>query len=249
MDIWHTPYGGPEQAIDAGYEIVNVDSGYNYIIPTMKDYVDSRLLYNEWEPNKWEAASLPYGHPKLKGGKFAFWNDVSHASGVSMDDSHVRMLPAVQVISEKTWTGTRVDKDFGQFELRASEIGDAPNADLSRKLQVDNPKGKVIEYRFENNYTDNSGNGFEGTGNNVTYAGGKFGQGIQFGGGNSYVQTPLRSLGFGWTVSMWINPDAGNPSNAVLMESPEGQLKLTQGTTGKLGFSKENYNSVFNYQG
>lgn len=248
MDIWHTPYGGPEQAIDAGYDIVNVDSGYTYMIPTMKDYLDSRLLYNEWEPNKWETVALPYGHPKLKGGKFAFWNDVSHASGVSMHDSHERMLPAVQTLSEKTWTGSRADKDFAQFELRASAIGDAPNADISHKLLVDNPNGKVIEYRFENNYTDNSGNGFDGTGHNVTYAAGKFGQGIQFGGGASYVQTPLQSLGFGWTVSMWVKPDTGNPSNAVLMESPEGQLKLTQGTTGKLGFSKENYNSVFNYQ-
>ncbi|MFC5405808.1 discoidin domain-containing protein [Cohnella soli] len=248
MEVYYEPAGGPVQAIDKGFDILNVDDGYTYLIPNIVDYLDTQLLYNEWEPTKWRTSILPYGHPKLKGGMFAFWNDTSNATGISMHDSHIRMLPAIQTLSEKMWTGTREDKDYNGFLKAASAIGDAPNAEISHKLEVENPTGNVIEYLFEKDLKDTSGNGFDGIGKNVTIAEGKFGNGLRLGGGNSYVETPLRSLGFGWTVSMWIKPDTGNAPNAVIMESPEGQLKLSQGNSGKLGFTKENYDSTFNYQ-
>lgn len=40
---------------------------------------------------------------------------------------------------------------------------------------------------------------------------------------------------------------SGNPDDAILMESPAGTLKLKQGKTGKLGFTKEHYDSTFDY--
>lgn len=248
MDIWHEPYGTAKQAVELGYDILNVQNDYLYIVPTLyKEYLDAPFLYNEWEPNRWVNQTLPYGHPKLKGGMFALWNDVSEKNGVSMDDSHERMLPAIQVLSEKMWMGTKEDKDYDAFVETASIVGEAPNANLSHNLQVDNEKGEVIKYNFENDYVDSSGNGYDGTATNVQFEGGKLGNGVRLNGGESYIETPIEALGFGWTLSLWIKPDADNSEDAVIMESPAGQLKLKQGSSGKLGFSKENYHSTFDY--
>ncbi|MCJ8013651.1 discoidin domain-containing protein [Paenibacillus sp. KQZ6P-2] len=248
MAIWYEPYEGPQQAMDEGYDIINTDTNYMYLVPRLyRDYLNTPLLYKEWEPVKWLGVTLPYGLPQLKGGMLALWNDISYESGLSMDDSHARLLPAMQVLSEKMWQGTREGADYNEFMRAASDIGDAPNTDLSHRIKVDNPEGNVINYAFEDGFKDTSANQWDGKATNVTLSEGKYGKGAQFHGGESYIQTPLSPLWFGWTVSMWIKPDADNPDDAVLMESPNGTIKLKQGNTGKLGFSKEGYDSVFNY--
>lgn len=248
MGIWYEPYGSPQQAVDLGYDVINSQNVYMYIVPTLYgNYLNSQFLYDEWEPNKWENTTLPLGHPRVKGGMFSMWNDVSEANGLSMDDAHIRLLPGIQVVAEKMWTGTRDDKSFAQFNNRTKVIGDAPNADRSHKITVGNPDNLVMEYLCEQEFKDSSGNGFDGKAVNVDIAEGKYEQGARFNGGKSYIETPVDAIGFGWTASMWIKPDKDNPEDAVLMESPVGALKLKQGKTGKLGFSKEHYNSTFNY--
>ncbi|MGG4342029.1 discoidin domain-containing protein [Paenibacillus lautus] len=248
MGIWYEPYGAPQQAVDLGYDIINSQNVFLYIVPTLYgNYLNSQFLYNEWEPNKWENTTLPLGHPRVKGGMFSMWNDVSDANSVSMDDAHIRLMPGIQVVAEKMWTGTRDDKSFSQFEQRTKLLGDAPNADRSHKIKVNNQDHLVMRYLFEQSFKDDSGNGFDGKGVNVDITGGKYQQGVRFNGGKSYIETPVDAIGFGWTASMWIKPDKNNPDDAVLMESPAGTLKLKQGKTGKLGFTKEHYNSTFNY--
>ncbi|WP_195575111.1 discoidin domain-containing protein [Paenibacillus sp. 1001270B_150601_E10] len=248
MDIWHEPYGAPQQAVDLGYDVINTQNVYMYIVPTLYgNYLNSQFLYDEWEPNKWETTTLPLGHPRVKGGMFSMWNDVSDANGLSMDDAHIRLLPGIQVVAEKMWTGTRDDKSFSRFEQRTKAIGDAPNADRSHKITVNHSDNLVMQYPFEQDFKDDSGNGFDGKAVNVEITEGKYEQGARFNGGKSYIETPVEALGFGWTASMWIKPDKNNPDDAVLMESPVGTLKLKLGSTGKLGFTKEHYNSTFNY--
>jgi hexosaminidase len=248
MGIWYEPYGAPQQAVDLGYDVINSQNVFLYIVPTLYgNYLNSQFLYNEWEPNKWENTTLPLGHPRVKGGMFSMWNDVSDANSVSMDDAHIRLMPGIQVVAEKMWTGTRDDKSFSQFEQRTKILGDAPNADRSHKITVNNPDHLVMKYLFEQGFKDDSGNGFDGKGINVDITGGKYQQGVRFNGGKSYMETPVDAIGFGWTASMWIKPDKNNPDDAVLMESPAGTLKLKQGKTGKLGFTKEHYDSTFNY--
>ncbi|WP_195575572.1 discoidin domain-containing protein [Paenibacillus sp. 1001270B_150601_E10] len=248
MDIWREPYGAPQQAVDLGFDVINSQNVYMYIVPTVyRNYLNAQFLYDEWEPVKWETTTLPLGHPRVKGGMFSMWNDASDVNGLSMDDAHIRLLPGIQVVAEKMWTGTRKDKSFARFEQRTKLIGEAPNADRSHSIQVDHPDHLVMQYMFEQDFKDESGNGFDGNAVNVDIAEGKYGQGARFNGGQSYIETPIEAIGFGWTASMWIKPDRNNPNNAVLMESPVGTLKLKQGSSGKLGFTKEHYNSTFNY--
>ncbi|MFB7813398.1 S-layer homology domain-containing protein [Paenibacillus chitinolyticus] len=249
MDIWYEPYGGPKQAMDLGYDIVNSDTNYMYLVPRLyRDYLNTPFLYRQWEPVKWPGVTLPYGLPRLKGGMFAIWNDISYETGVSMDDSHVRMLPAMQVLSEKMWQGAREGNDYDAFMATAAGIGEAPGVNRLHRVNTDRPDGLVIRYPFDGDAKDTSGNKLHGKGENIAFTEGKYGKAVQFRGGKSYVETPIDTMGFGWTVSMWIKPERDNPDDAVLMESPVGKIKLKQGKTGKLGFSKEDYDSVFNYE-
>ncbi|UNK20733.1 discoidin domain-containing protein [Paenibacillus sp. N3/727] len=249
MDIWYEPYGSAKQAAELGYDIINVNTNLLYIVPQLyRNYLNYDYIYNKWEPIDWIENVLPYGHPKVKGGMFALWNDISVEKGVSMADSHRRILLSMQVLSEKMWSGTRSDKNFQLFLSEAAQYGDPPNVNLAHKVDVKNQENKVIEYSFEDGFSDTSGNGYDAADHNVKLTEGIFGEGAKLNGGASYIQTPLRSLGFGWTLSMWIKPDADNPSDTVLLESPEGQLKFNMGNSGKIGFTKENYTSVFDYQ-
>jgi len=251
MDYWSSTYSGnPGEALELGYDVVNVGGTYLYIVPRRgiyRDYLDIKWLYENWDPTVWTSTETIPFHPGLKGAKFALWNDRSVSLGVTMHDSHDRMFPAIQVVSEKTWREPRKDRSYDDFASYAAKIGEAPTLNISHKLEVENENGNVIKYTFEEGLKDSSGNGYDATGYNVAESKGRFGKGIRLNGGASYIETPLRSLGFGWTVSMWVKPDADNPDDAVLMESPEGQLKLKQGTSGKIGISKEDYDDYFNY--
>ncbi|MFC5401404.1 S-layer homology domain-containing protein [Cohnella soli] len=247
MDIWYQPYGSTKQAVELGYKIVNTSNNLLYIVPQVSNYLNFALIYNTWEPNDWFDYRLPYGHPSLKGGMFALWNDISVEKGVSMADTHQRILPSMQVVAEKLWKGNRSDKNFASFQANAAQYMDPPNVHLSHKLQVNNPNHLVLNYTFDNGFVDGSGNGFDGHAVNVDSVKGMFGKAAKLNGGSSYIGTPLRTLGFGWTLSMWIKPDADSPQGTVLLESPDGQLKYNVGGSGKIAIAKEDYLSEFNY--
>lgn len=249
MDIWYEPYGSAKQAVELGYDIINTNTNLLYIVPQLyRNYLNYDFIYNEWEPNDWLETKLPYAHPQVKGGMFALWNDVSVEKGVSMADSHQRILPSMQALAEKLWRGNRIDRDFASFQADAARYVDPPNVHLSHKLQVEDASHNVLNYTFDEGFADHSGNGYDGNAVNADLAKGIFGQALKLNGGASYVETPLRTLGFGWTMFMWLKPDADSPQGAVLLESPDGQLKYNIGGSGKIAITKENYVSEFNYK-
>ncbi|MFB4326751.1 discoidin domain-containing protein [Priestia sp. BR_2] len=249
MDIWYEPYGSAQQAVELGYDIINTNTNLLYIVPQLyRSYLNYDFIYNEWEPNDWLETKLPYAHPQVKGGMFALWNDVSVEKGVSMVDSHQRILPSMQVLAEKLWRGNRIDRNFASFQADAAKYVDPPGVHQSHKLQIDNERHLVLDYTFDEDFADRSGNGFDGNAVNAGTEKGIFGQAVRLNGGASYVETPLRTLGFGWTMSVWIKPDADNPQGVVLLESPDGQLKYNIGGSGKIAITKENYVSEFNYK-
>jgi hypothetical protein len=60
---------------------------------------------------------------------FAEWNDML-GKVVSDADVHARVKPAMQVLSEKMWSGPTTDLTYEQFQQLASIIGDAPGTHL-----------------------------------------------------------------------------------------------------------------------
>jgi hexosaminidase len=70
---------------------------------------------------------------------------------------------------------------------------------------------------------------------------------LSFGGKGSYAKLPYKEIGYNYTVSFWINPAVNNATDAVLFKSSNSTIKLKQGDTGTLGFSRDGYNFDFNY--
>jgi hexosaminidase len=72
-------------------------------------------------------------------------------------------------------------------------------------------------------------------------------QTIALKGGNSFVNTSFPGIGYGYTVSFYINPSKDNLPGAVLFESKDAVVFLNAQGSGKLGFSREKYAYEFNY--
>jgi hexosaminidase len=53
--------------------------------------------------------------PQIEGGMFALWNDIPDPS-ITIDDLHERIVPAMQTIAAKTWTGRLVSLPYKEFE-------------------------------------------------------------------------------------------------------------------------------------
>lgn len=136
MDIWHNPYYDPLKAIAEGYDIVSIPDDTHYIVPAAgyyPDYLDCKMLFEDWEPCKIAGVTLPSNHPQLLGGKFALWNDMS-GNGISEDDVFDRVFPAVQTLSQKMWSGAVAGQDWDAFSALADQTHEAPGNNQADRL-------------------------------------------------------------------------------------------------------------------
>ncbi|MGG5461924.1 discoidin domain-containing protein [Clostridium sp. B9] len=256
MNIWSLDWGRPKSMIDAGYDIINTRDTDLYIVPQAgyyRDYLDTRNLYNNWEPKNFGNTVLAAGEPQLKGGMFAVWNDQiwEKANGIGERDVYDRTLPATQVLAEKMWAAPNDERSYDEFIETAEKVKDIPNSNLT--YDVESKTEVVMDYDFEGESVDNiedlSGNEYNATSTNVTSVDGKEGKGIKLAGGESYIDTPVENKGLDYTVSMWVKKDAnGDYSEQILSESNTGVLKACQKETGNVGFSREGYDYSFDYK-
>ena len=135
-DVWDNRWANPVDMVQQGFHIINANDNLLYIVPKagyFHDYLDTRLLYDQWEPNIFnfsnQSLNLNPRDPHLLGGMFAEWNDML-GSVVSDADVHARVKPAMQVLSEKMWSGPPTDLTYEQFKQLASVIGEAPGTHL-----------------------------------------------------------------------------------------------------------------------
>ena len=130
MDIWFNGFYDPLKALEAGYSIVAVTG---YVIPAAGlygDYLDLGSIYDDWEPYVIEDKKVAWDDPRLLGGKFAIWNDMT-GNGISEDDIADRLLYEIPTIAEKMWTGKVEGFDFDTFKAMADAIGEAPGVNLA----------------------------------------------------------------------------------------------------------------------
>ena len=141
MFTWYNPYAQPDSMYKLGYEIVNVPDRSTYIVPAANyyfDYLNIPRLYKEFTPANIAGVRLPERAPRLKGGMFAVWNDLI-GNGIAVADIHHRIMPALQVIAEKTWAVDTV-RTCSEWQRLATSLGEAPGInDLGRY-----PKGVVL---------------------------------------------------------------------------------------------------------
>lgn len=53
MNIWSTVWADPRDMYEAGYSLINMQNNHLYVIPGGGyDHLDTKDLYDNWEPNK-----------------------------------------------------------------------------------------------------------------------------------------------------------------------------------------------------
>lgn len=140
MDVWDNRWGNAVDLVNQGYHIINANDQLLYIVPKagyFHDYLDTRLLYEKWEPNIFDFSNqrlnLKPCDPSLSGGMFAEWND-KLGSVVSDADVYERVKPAMQTLGDKMWSGTAAGMPYEQFQQLAQRIGEAPGTHLLQTL-------------------------------------------------------------------------------------------------------------------
>lgn len=142
MFAWYNGYAKPDSMYALGYHLVCVPDRTTYIVPAAGyyyDYLNIPRLYKEFTPANIAGVLFPERDPQIEGGMFAVWNDII-GNGIAVADIHHRIMPAMQVIAEKTWAVDTI-RTCDEWLRLAANLSEAPGInDLGRY-----PAGVVME--------------------------------------------------------------------------------------------------------
>jgi len=142
MLAWYNGYAQPDSMHTLGYQLVCVPDRSTYIVPAAGyyyDYLNIPYLYKDFSPANIAGVRFKERDPQIEGGMFAVWNDIV-GNGIAVADIHHRVMPALQVIAEKTWAVDTV-RTCEEWQRLAAGIGEAPGInDLGRY-----PVGVVLQ--------------------------------------------------------------------------------------------------------
>lgn len=136
MNAWYNGYADPKEMVKQGYKLIGIPDGLVYIVPAAGyyyDYLNIEHLYNKWLPVQIGNVRFEDNDPNVLGGMFAVWNDHS-GNGISAGDVHHRVLPAMQTLSAKMWTGNQTSLPFDTFNKKRNMISEAPGVNLAGKI-------------------------------------------------------------------------------------------------------------------
>lgn len=127
MNIWHNPYAQPVDMKQQGYKLVSIPDGAVYIVPAAGyyyDYLNCQYLYEKWTPANIGGHQFEENDPDILGGMFAVWND--HVNGISVKDVHHRIMPALQTLAVKCWTGQHTSLPYAEYNQLRKGLSEAP---------------------------------------------------------------------------------------------------------------------------
>ena len=133
LSAWYNGYADPAKMIELGYDLVSIPDGYLYIVPAAGyyyDYLNCKHLYEAWTPAQIGNQKFDERHPKIKGGMFAVWND-HPGNGISCNDIHYRVYPAMQTLAVKMWTGAEPKLPYELFDQARTALSDAPGININ----------------------------------------------------------------------------------------------------------------------
>lgn len=133
LNAWYNGYADPAKMIELGYDLISIPDGYLYIVPAAGyyyDYLNCKHLYEAWTPAQIGNQKFDERHPKIKGGMFAVWND-HPGNGISCNDIHYRVYPAMQTLAVKMWTGAEPKLPYEQFDQARTALSDAPGININ----------------------------------------------------------------------------------------------------------------------
>ena len=233
--------------IDEGYEAINTNRGFLYVVPgsnEARNIFSIKEAYEGWDVEDLPGVTVSTSTPLLKGASAAIWYDNNR--GISEFDYFQYIKDQFIVIAEKTWVGANVGTTQ-EFEARIDLFDDkAPGANPLRKEA--SKTEMVVDYDFEeveNDFVkDDSGNDYDATLHNLTVENGA----LQLDGAG-YLSLPFDSMGFPYTLSFDFYLEAEPQVNAILLggEAANGTLYLNYEGTNKMAYVRNDYIYTFDY--
>lgn len=233
MNAWYNGYADPLKMKELGYPLISTPDGFLYIVPAAGyyyDYLNLKYLYEKWEPIAVGDVIFRMGDPFIRGGMFAVWNDVA-GNGITAQDVTDRVFPALQVLSEKMWSGENKRVNFSDFSEKVKSINEGPGLNLRAKIS--GKDSLVVNYEMKGSDTDIK------TINQAVYEKDGNRKVLSFKSNSSQAKLPYPEIGYNYTVIFKINPSENNPDDAVIFQSDHAVVKLKQGKTSNFGFSHE----------
>lgn len=136
MNAWYNGYADPKEMIKQGYNLISTPDGLLYIVPEAGyyyNYLNTEYLYKNWTPAVIGKEVFPERHKQIPGGMFAVWNDHS-GNGISTKDIHYRVLPAMQTLAVKMWTGKDCKTSYEDFNVSRTKLSEAPGVNIAGRL-------------------------------------------------------------------------------------------------------------------
>lgn len=224
MNLWNFGWANIDQMYELGFDLINCNDGNYYIVPNAGyyyDYLNNNVLYN-LDINTIGGITIPAGDEQMVGGAFAVWNDMTDYldNGVSEWDVYDRIKEAVPLFGAKLWG--KQDATLDEVLDTAKELGDGPGTNFNYEVPVDED-GVIGEYLVEE-------------------------EAIELKGGEDFVETDLTTVGLGNDLRVKVKRTSDSKEDQILFESSYGSIKAVQGETGKVGFTRENFDYSFNYE-
>ncbi len=262
MNIWNTGWAKPQDMFNLGFGLINTIDGQLYMVPSGNgstggygDWLNSQSLYNSWEPENMGGTMIPSGSAQMLGACYAIWNDNidTRAAGINETDIYARFVDALPYLGTKMWGigGDGLDRDYATMKADVATLGTAPNTNPYHTIDLADGTNAYAQYSFVDN-KDRSGNG-----RNLALSGGAdLADGsLVLSGTNAFATTGMDVMGPKNTVTMKVYKDsASNTGEQILLEADAayGDHMVTalaqDNGKWKLGFSRELYDYVFNYE-
>lgn len=137
MYCWYNGYAQPRGMIKQGYKLVSIPDGLVYIVPAAGyyyDYLNCKHLYENWTPATIGREKFDEQNPAIEGGMFAVWND-HVGNGISTKDIHDRVMPALQTLAVKCWTGQNTHLPYTDFDRQRHTLSEAPGVNEAGRLK------------------------------------------------------------------------------------------------------------------
>lgn len=253
MNLWNPGWADMKAMYELGFNLIDCQDGVFYIVPNAGyyyDYLNPGSAYGD-PLNGISGVQIPAGDPQMIGGAFAVWNDMCDEldNGISEYDIYDRIMYSAGLFGANSWGRGTMNVD--QARAVVSELGDAPRTDFGYEDNQAAESGMYAQWNMEGTLADGSdaGHGLE-RGKNATFAQVDGKQALKLSGGESYVSVEngeLGTLGLGKDVRVKVKRVDGEVKDQILFESEYGSVKAVQGDTGKVGFTRENFDYSFNY--
>lgn len=128
MSTWYNGYADPVEMKKLGYQQISIPDGWVYIVPAAGyyyDYLNCKFLYENWTPAHIGDVVFDEKDKTIIGGMFAVWNDHC-GNGISVQDIHHRIFPALQTLADKTWDGVNTTLSYAEFDSLRTSLSEAP---------------------------------------------------------------------------------------------------------------------------